>query len=37
MGIELASALHKVYPRDFELEKMAELLVNQRASRPGSG
>ncbi len=30
MGIELASALHKVYPRDFELEKMAELLVNQR-------
>jgi uncharacterized protein YbbC (DUF1343 family)/CubicO group peptidase (beta-lactamase class C family) len=29
LGIELASALHKLYPNDFELEKMADLLVNQ--------
>jgi uncharacterized protein YbbC (DUF1343 family)/CubicO group peptidase (beta-lactamase class C family) len=28
-GIELASALHKLYPRDFKLERMADLLVNQ--------
>ncbi|MGA8538028.1 MAG: serine hydrolase [Terriglobales bacterium] len=29
MGIELASALHKLYLNDFKLEKMADLLVNQ--------
>jgi uncharacterized protein YbbC (DUF1343 family)/CubicO group peptidase (beta-lactamase class C family) len=29
MGIELASALHKLYPADFKLERMAELLMNQ--------
>ena len=31
LGIELASALHKLYPNDFKLERMAELLVNQAA------
>lgn len=29
MGIELASALHKLYPNDFKLEKIADLLVNR--------
>jgi len=29
LGIELAAALHKLYPNDFRLEKMADLLVNQ--------
>ncbi|MFZ3340911.1 MAG: exo-beta-N-acetylmuramidase NamZ domain-containing protein [Terriglobales bacterium] len=29
LGIELASALHKLYPADFKLERMATLLVNQ--------
>jgi uncharacterized protein YbbC (DUF1343 family)/CubicO group peptidase (beta-lactamase class C family) len=29
LGIELASALHHLYPNDFKLEKMAALLVNQ--------
>jgi uncharacterized protein YbbC (DUF1343 family) len=29
LGIELASALHKLYPNDFKLEHMADLLVNQ--------
>ncbi len=29
LGVELASALHHLYPADFELEKMADLLVNQ--------
>jgi hypothetical protein len=29
LGIELASALHKLYPTDFKMERMAELLVNQ--------
>ena len=29
MGIELASALHKLYPKDFKLEKIKDLLVNQ--------
>jgi uncharacterized protein YbbC (DUF1343 family)/CubicO group peptidase (beta-lactamase class C family) len=29
LGIELASALHRLYPNDFRLEKMADLLVNQ--------
>jgi len=28
LGIELAAALHKLYPNDFKLERMAELLVN---------
>jgi len=31
LGIELASALHKLYPNDFKLEGMSELLVNQAA------
>src|SRR5580704_16817587 len=29
LGIELASALHKLYPADFKVERMADLLVNQ--------
>jgi uncharacterized protein YbbC (DUF1343 family) len=29
LGIELASALHKLYPNDFKMERMPELLVNQ--------
>jgi uncharacterized protein YbbC (DUF1343 family)/CubicO group peptidase (beta-lactamase class C family) len=29
LGIELASALHKLYPEQFHLEKMKDLLVNQ--------
>ncbi len=29
LGVELASALHKLYPVDFKLERMADLLVNQ--------
>jgi uncharacterized protein YbbC (DUF1343 family)/CubicO group peptidase (beta-lactamase class C family) len=29
MGIELASALHKLYPEQFHLEKMGAILVNQ--------
>jgi len=29
LGIELASALHKLYPGDFKLERMSDLLVNQ--------
>jgi len=31
LGIELASALHKLYPSDFKMERMQELLVNQSA------
>jgi uncharacterized protein YbbC (DUF1343 family)/CubicO group peptidase (beta-lactamase class C family) len=31
LGIELASALRKLYPADFKIERMAELLVNQSA------
>jgi uncharacterized protein YbbC (DUF1343 family)/CubicO group peptidase (beta-lactamase class C family) len=31
LGIELASALHKLYPNDFNLDQMADLLVNQTA------
>jgi uncharacterized protein YbbC (DUF1343 family)/CubicO group peptidase (beta-lactamase class C family) len=31
LGIELASALHKLYPNDFKLERMTDLLVNQAA------
>ena len=30
-GIELASALHKLYPQQFELAKMNVLLANQAA------
>jgi uncharacterized protein YbbC (DUF1343 family) len=29
LGVELASALHKLYPEQFHLERMADLLVNQ--------
>ena len=29
LGIELASALHKLYPNYFKLEKISDLLVNQ--------
>ena len=29
LGIELASALHKLYPEQFHLDKMIDLLVNQ--------
>jgi len=29
MGIELASALYKLYPKDFKLERIKDLLVNQ--------
>jgi uncharacterized protein YbbC (DUF1343 family) len=29
LGIELASALYKLYPNNFKLEKMSDLLVNQ--------
>jgi uncharacterized protein YbbC (DUF1343 family)/CubicO group peptidase (beta-lactamase class C family) len=29
LGVELAAALHKLYPNDFKLEKMADLLVSQ--------
>jgi uncharacterized protein YbbC (DUF1343 family) len=29
LGIELASALHKLYPNDFKLDRIAKLLVNQ--------
>jgi uncharacterized protein YbbC (DUF1343 family)/CubicO group peptidase (beta-lactamase class C family) len=29
LGIELASALHKLYPNDFKLERISDLLVNQ--------
>jgi uncharacterized protein YbbC (DUF1343 family) len=31
LGIELAAALKKLYPADFKMERMAELLVNQAA------
>lgn len=29
LGVELASALHKLYPAPFHMERMIELLVNQ--------
>jgi uncharacterized protein YbbC (DUF1343 family) len=29
LGIELAAALRKLYPADFKMERMTELLVNQ--------
>jgi uncharacterized protein YbbC (DUF1343 family)/CubicO group peptidase (beta-lactamase class C family) len=31
LGIELAAALRKLYPADYKIERMAELLVNQAA------
>lgn len=31
LGIELAAALRKLYPMDYKIERMAELLVNQAA------
>ncbi len=31
LGVELAAALHKLYPKEFKIERMAELLVNQAA------
>jgi uncharacterized protein YbbC (DUF1343 family)/CubicO group peptidase (beta-lactamase class C family) len=31
LGIELASALHKLYPEQFRMEKMIDLLLNQSA------
>jgi uncharacterized protein YbbC (DUF1343 family)/CubicO group peptidase (beta-lactamase class C family) len=31
LGIELASALHKLYPDQFQLQKMNDILVNQSA------
>jgi uncharacterized protein YbbC (DUF1343 family)/CubicO group peptidase (beta-lactamase class C family) len=31
LGIELAAALKRLYPADFKMERMAELLVNQAA------
>src|SRR5438874_583817 len=30
LGIELATALHKLYPNDFQMEKMAKLVANQQ-------
>ena len=32
LGIELASALHKLYPDQFHAEKMVDILVNQATS-----
>jgi uncharacterized protein YbbC (DUF1343 family) len=29
LGLELASALHKLYPQQFHMERMIELLLNQ--------
>jgi uncharacterized protein YbbC (DUF1343 family) len=31
LGVELASALHSLYPQQFHLERMMELLLNQAA------
>jgi uncharacterized protein YbbC (DUF1343 family) len=31
LGIELAAALKKLYPADYKIERMTELLVNQAA------
>ena len=36
LGIELASALHKLYPNDFKLEKMSDLLASDAALRSGT-
>jgi len=29
LGIELASAIRKLYPRDYKIDRMIEILVNQ--------
>ncbi|MGA9643259.1 MAG: hypothetical protein WBQ72_17815, partial [Terriglobales bacterium] len=29
LGMELASALHELYPADFKLERMADLVMNR--------
>ena len=29
LGIELASAIHWLYPKDFKLERIKDLLVNE--------
>ncbi len=31
LGVELASALHKLYPEQFHMERMIDLVVNQPA------
>jgi uncharacterized protein YbbC (DUF1343 family)/CubicO group peptidase (beta-lactamase class C family) len=31
LGIELAAALHKLYPNDFKIERITDLLLNQAA------
>ncbi len=31
LGLELASALHKLYPEQYHMERMIELLLNQSA------
>lgn len=31
LGVEIASALHKLYPEQFHMERMIDLLVNQSA------
>ncbi|HLW84852.1 MAG TPA: serine hydrolase [Candidatus Sulfotelmatobacter sp.] len=31
LGMELAAALHKLYPADFKIDRMADLLVNEAA------
>jgi uncharacterized protein YbbC (DUF1343 family) len=31
LGIELAAALKKLYPGDYKIERLSELLVNQAA------
>jgi uncharacterized protein YbbC (DUF1343 family) len=31
LGIELASALHKLYPNDYKIDKLPELLMNEAA------
>ena len=30
LGLELAAALHKLYPNDFKMEKIARLVANQQ-------
>jgi uncharacterized protein YbbC (DUF1343 family) len=30
LGIELAAALHKLYPNDFQMDRMAKLVSNQQ-------
>ena len=29
MGIEIASALHKLYPRDFDMKSIIAIIANQ--------